>query len=136
MTRQEVAALQVDLERAELAAAEAQREIADERQGRALDAEAAQRRLDQAAASLGAKVAEVAKLERELAIARAAIPETVICSGCDLVVLVSSLHWGTRATHYGRHGEPCGSWTKGGKRWLLPCEHPADDVERQMEEGE
>lgn len=124
----QIDALEKRIARAELAAAEAERALADERQGRALDADAAQRRLDQAAASLGAKVAEVARLERELAIAKAAIPETVTCSGCGCHALVIDLGWNTRQYHFAAGGL-CGHWMKDGTPWVLDCEHPADVAE-------
>lgn len=86
-------------------------------------------------ASLGAKVMEVARLERELVIARAAIPEMVTCSGCGCHAHVKDLNWNTRDYHFTRHGL-CGHWTKEGKPWKLDCEHPADVVEGQTEVGD
>jgi len=109
-------------------AADAQRALADERLLRSLDEKEAQRRLDQAAASLGARVAEVARLERELVILRARDVKTVVCSGCDLEVAVRSLNWGTRRTHPSGSGL-CGGWLKDGQPWELDCEHPADAAE-------
>lgn len=83
------------------------------------------------AASLGEQVAKVASLERELALARAAILETVVCSGCQLEVATRSL---VPDRYHAAGNGICGEWRQDGKPW--DCWAAAGVVDQTTEVGE
>ena len=106
---------------AEQRAADAQRELAHEREMlRAIAAKSeAPNAFEALVALLGAKMADIMHLERELAVSRAKELETVTCSKCGLEVTVRSLTYHTRRSHPTESGW-CGRWLKDGELWELP----------------